>query len=318
MTHDAETDNKSSAMSSRENSVGICVLRPRRRPAFEPVAGLLVCANHHQGVFQMTGTILEKIVETKRAEVAEARRRLPLDVVRSSIDAVHPPRDFLTAITHGQRPIRLIAEIKKRSPSAGLIRDDFDPVVLARIYENAGTAALSVLTDATYFSGDLSFIAAVKQAVHLPVLRKDFLIDDYQIYESRAAGADAILLIAEILMPKQLETYSDVADRLGMAALVEVHDEAQLRRCLPLIAKRRRIILGINNRDLRLQCIDLDTTRRLARELPPGTPFVAESGIASRADVETMQAAGASALLVGETLMRAEDIPAKIRELFGQ
>ncbi len=265
----------------------------------------------------MTGTILEKIVETKRAEVVEARRLRPLATVQASMASTPPPRDFLAAVIGGQR-LRLIAEIKKRSPSAGLIREDFDPVALARIYESAGAAALSVLTDATYFSGDLSHIAAVKNAVGLPVLRKDFLIDEYQVYESRAGGADAILLIAEILSPAQIDAFSELADGLGMATLVEVHNSGQLAGLREVLTKGRRLILGINNRDLRLQRIDLETTRRLARSLPPGTPFIAESGIATRADVEAMRAAGAAAVLVGETLMRAEDIPAKIRELFGQ
>lgn len=264
----------------------------------------------------MTGTILEKIVETKRGEVAEARRSRPLAELEAAIAKTSPARDFLGALTGLPTRIRLIAEIKKRSPSAGLIRENFDPVALARTYEGAGAAALSVLTDAAYFSGELSFIAAVKQSVKLPVLRKDFIIEDYQVYESRAAGADAILLIAAILTSSQMESYSELADRLGMSTLVEVHDERELKNVLPLLSKGRRLILGINNRDLKLQRIDLETTRRLAGMLPSETPFVAESGIATRADVEAMESAGASAVLIGETLMRAADITGKIRELF--
>lgn len=265
----------------------------------------------------MIGTILEKIVETKRVEVAAARRSRPLPAIQAAIEAMAPARDFYGAVVGGGERIRLIAEIKKRSPSAGLIREDFDPVALAGIYEDAGAAALSVLTDVEYFSGDLLYIDQVKRAVGLPVLRKDFIIDEYQVYESRAAGADAILLIAAILDPEQIAACSELAERLGMTVLMEVHDAAELTVVRPLLGRDRRLILGINNRDLRLQRVDLETTRRLACELSPGTPFVAESGIATLRDVEAMRAAGASALLVGETLMRADDIAAKIRELLG-
>lgn len=265
----------------------------------------------------MSGTILEKIVETKRGEVAEAKRARPLPAIQAVLASVEPPRDFFGAVTGGGDRVRLIAEIKKRSPSAGLIREDFDPVALARIYESAGAVALSVLTDAEYFSGRLAYIAEVKGAVGLPVLRKDFIIDEYQVYESRAAGADAILLIAAILAAEQVQTYSELGERLGMTVLVEVHDATELAAVRGILGRGRRVILGINNRDLRVQRVDLETTRRLARALPPGTPFVAESGIARREDVEAMRAAGASAVLVGEALMRSADVPAKIRELLG-
>ena len=264
----------------------------------------------------MSGTILEKIVETKRGEVAEAMRARPLSAIQAAMESGPPPRDFYGAVTGGGDRVCLIAEIKKRSPSAGLIRKEFNPAALARIYEGAGAAALSVLTDATYFSGDLSFIAEVKRAVQLPVLRKDFIIDEYQIWESRVAGADAILLIAEILMPEQMETFGTLAERLGMTSLVEVHDAAQLSAVRGIHGKDRRMILGINNRDLKQQRVDLETTKRLAGMLPRGTPFIAESGIAQRKDVEAMRSAGASAVLVGEALMRENDIPAKIRKMF--
>ncbi len=264
----------------------------------------------------MSGTILEKIVETKRGEVAEARRSRPLAEMEAAMARADPARDFLGAVTGAAGSIRLIAEIKKRSPSAGLIRKDFDPVAVARVYESAGAAALSVLTDATYFSGELAFIAAVKEAVGPPVLRKDFIIDEYQVYESRAAGADAILLIAAILSPSQIQSFGALAHQMGMTTLVEVHNENELGTVTPLLG-HGRTILGINNRDLMLQRIDLDTTRRLATLLPPNTPFVAESGIATRADVEMMQGSGAVAVLIGETLMRTNDIAGKIRELFG-
>lgn len=263
----------------------------------------------------MNGTILEKIVETKRGEVAEARRGRPLAALEAAMANLAPARDFLGAVTGTSDRIRLIAEIKKRSPSAGLIREDFDPVALARIYESAGAAALSVLTDANYFSGALGFIAAVKEAVQLPVLRKDFIVDEYQVYESRAAGADAVLLIAAILTSDQIRSYAALARRLGMTTLVEVHNEDELGAVAPLLS-HDRTILGVNNRDLKRQQINLEITRRLAARLPLNTPFVAESGIATRADVECMRASGATAILIGETLMRADDIAGKIRELF--
>lgn len=263
----------------------------------------------------MNGTILEKIVETKRGEVAEARRRRPLAALEAAMANLAPARDFLGAVMGTSDRIRLIAEIKKRSPSAGLIREDFDPVALARIYEGAGAAALSVLTDETYFSGALAFIAAVKDAVQLPVLRKDFIVDEYQVYESRAADADAVLLIAAILTSDQIRSYAALARRLGMTTLVEVHNEDELEAVAPLLSQVRTI-LGINNRDLKRQQIDLETTRRLAARRPLNTPFVAESGIATQADVECMRASGATAILIGETLMRADDIAGKIRELF--
>ncbi len=213
--------------------------------------------------------------------------------------------------------IRLIAEIKKSSPSAGLIRDDFDPVAIAAIYERCGAAALSVLTDRSYFGGDPSFVQQVKQAVALPVLRKDFIIDEYQVLESRAAGADAVLLIAAILTPDQIDAYGLRAAALGMASLIEVHDGSELEAVRHLIRPDRRTILGINNRDLRRQRVDLETTIRLSAAVPPGAPFVAESGIKSQADVQRLASSGAAALLIGETFMRAPDIVARVREVMG-
>jgi len=265
----------------------------------------------------MIGTILEKIVETKRREVAEAKRARPAATLHAEINEETPPRDFYGRVAGSGSDIRLIAEIKKASPSAGLIRPDFDPVAIARTYESCGAAALSILTDRTYFAGELPFIKAVKQVVSLPVLRKDFIIDEYQILESRAAGADAILLIAGVLSPEQIEAYSSLAFQLGMTSLVEVHDVEQLKAIYGLIDPERCMLLGINNRNLRTQTTDIRTTQRLARVLGPGVPFVSESGIKSRRDVRRLQDAGATALLIGETFMRASDIGAKIHELMG-
>lgn len=262
----------------------------------------------------MGGTILDRIVETKRREVAEARAARPLAALWAELPSAPRVRDFYGAVT---RPgdIRLIAEIKKASPSAGLIRPDFDPVEIARIYEGAGAAALSVLTDRTYFQGELSYIVNVRRACGLPVLRKDFILDEYQVFEARAAGADAILLIAEILDAGQIAAFSDRAAELGMATLIETHDPAHIDMIRPLVSPARRTLLGINNRDLHAQSTDLRTTERAAGRLPPGTPIVAESGIRTRDDVRAMKAAGACAVLIGETFMRAADIGAKVREL---
>ncbi len=263
----------------------------------------------------MNGTILDRIVETKRGEVAGRRQQRPVEVLRSEIDAVPPARDFYAAVAERAGGIRLIAEIKKASPSAGLIREDFDPAGIARMYEAAGASALSVLTDAPYFQGDLSFVAATKDVVSLPVLRKDFIIDAYQVFESRAAGADAVLLIAAVLTPEEVDAWSRQADVLGMASVIEVHDAAELEAVRTFAEPSRRAILGINNRNLHTQTTDLNTTRQLSAHLCPDSPFVTESGIKTRRDVEFAMDCGATAMLVGETLMRQADPAAKIREL---
>lgn len=266
----------------------------------------------------MVGTILERIIETKLDEVAEAKRRRPVEALKRDIAPMADPRDFFSAVVTGGSDVHLIAEVKKASPSAGLIRPDFDPVSIARDYEEAGASALSVLTDRTYFQGDLAFISRIKDVVSLPVLRKDFIVDEYQVHESRAAGADAILLIAAVLSPVQIGAWIELSFNLGMASLVEVHDVRELGLVRDLIGSRRRALLGINNRDLRVQQVDLQNTHRLAGELAAGTPFVAESGIRTRDDVLLLRRSGATALLVGETLMSADDPGAKLRELLGR
>lgn len=265
----------------------------------------------------MADTILEKIARTKRREVVAAKRRRPLARLREEAERAPPPRDFYGAIAEG-RNIRLIAEIKKASPSAGLIRPDFDPARIARSFLAAGASALSVLTDRTYFQGDLSFLGDVKHAVSLPVLRKDFIVDDYQVYESRAAGADAVLLIAALLDTAQVRDWAGLAFELEMTSLIEVHDEKELDAAADCIGPERRTLLGINNRDLAVQQTDLETTHRLARRIPPGTPFITESGIRSRKDVLALERSGASAMLIGEALMRAQDPGNMARELLGR
>lgn len=264
------------------------------------------------------GNILDQIVETKRAEVAAARRRRPLAELKSALADLPPPRDFHAALAGPPlRGVHLVAEIKRKSPSAGLIRPELDPAAIAKIYADHGASAISVLTDATYFDGRLEYIAPVKSAVPLPVLRKDFTIDEYQVYEARAAGADAVLLIGEVLPVAQLRDLLDLAFGLGMTSLIEVHDAESFESLQTTVGfpNERRSLLGINNRNLKIQRTDLGTTERLARLVPPGTVFVSESGIKTRSDVERLIAAGARGLLIGETLLRAPDIGAKVDEL---
>ncbi|MBN1490016.1 MAG: indole-3-glycerol phosphate synthase TrpC [Phycisphaerae bacterium] len=263
-------------------------------------------------------TILDQIVETKRAEVAAAKADRPIEDLRAACAELPRPRNFYAAMAaEPPRGVHLIAEIKKASPSAGLIRPDFDPVAIARTYYAAGASALSVLTDKTYFQGDLRFIEQVRDAVPLPVLRKDFIIDEYQVYEARAAGADAILLISEVLTPQEVMDLLIRAAELHLTTLVEVHDADTLLQLRSVIGfpHRRYNLLGINNRDLRVQRTDINTFVRLAELAEAGTLLVAESGIKTNADVRRLVDAGANALLIGETFMRADDIGAKVREL---
>jgi indole-3-glycerol phosphate synthase len=257
-------------------------------------------------------SILDEIVVSKRTEVAAARRRLPLEELEARLAVAPPVRDFRQALA-GAGPIRLIAEIKKASPSAQVIRADFDPAAIARIYEENGAACVSVLTDTPYFQGHLEDLAQVRASVAIPCLRKDFLIDLYQVLEARSTGADAILLIAEILDDDTLFRLLEHARRLKMAALVEFHDAAQLPRVLASGAD----LVGINNRDLRHFGTDLDHTLRLRDQVPPEIVLVSESGIRTRDDVERLEAAGVSAILVGESLMRAPDIALGVRQLLG-
>ncbi len=264
-------------------------------------------------------TVLDEILAHKRTEVERARRGTPLDALRSRPGYNLPRRNFFGAVTaprpHGPN---LIAEVKRSSPSAGVIRSDFDPVAVARDYEAGGAQALSVLTDEKYFDGRLTYIEQVKAAVGLPVLRKDFIIDEYQVHESRAAGADAILLIADALPTEVCTGLLRLARTLELCVLLEVHATEMLSNALaalPSDEDRRGILLGINNRDLHAQRVVLETTERLAPLIPPGIPIVAESGIRSRRDVQRMHAAGARALLIGEALMRSGDARRTIREL---
>jgi indole-3-glycerol phosphate synthase len=255
-------------------------------------------------------TILDKIVVVKRREVIALRSRA--EELRARAAARTDFRDFAAALRK-QNTVALIAEVKKASPSAGIICPDFDPVRIACAYEQAGASAISVLTDREFFQGNIDYLAQIRAAVKLPLLRKDFIIEEIQIHEAAAAGADAVLLIAAILDDKQLREFRLIAGHLKMAALVEVHDEAELERAIATGAS----LIGINNRNLHTFAVSLATTEKLAATIHDDRIIVAESGIHTRSDVERVAAAGAAAILVGESLMRSGNIATKVKELLG-
>lgn len=258
--------------------------------------------------------ILEEIVRKRRQRIEASRSRTPLRDLKARIPDRESPLDFLKAVRRPEGTgIRLIAEVKRASPTAGVIREDFIPRDIALAYRGSGANAISVLTEEDYFRGSLSYLREVKEASGLPVLRKDFIVDEYQIYEARASGADAILLINEILDPSQAGEYLHMAQELGMACLYEVHGLGGLERALRVGAG----LIGINNRDLTTMTIDLDTTFRLMREVTAGKVVVSESGISTRAHVEKLEEAGIDAVLIGTTFMRSPDIGATVKELLG-
>jgi indole-3-glycerol phosphate synthase len=266
-------------------------------------------------------TILEQIIETKRQEVAERKKSVPIEQLKETIATLGRPRNFFQAVSKKPqgKPLNLIAEVKKASPSAGVIRADFDPVKIAQTYAAAGADALSVLTDEKYFQGKLEYLHAIRDVVKLPVLRKDFIIDEYQVYESRAAGADAILLIAECLQTNELIDLQIRATELNLTCLIEVHDIGNLMRVRDRVIgfpHRSYSLLGINNRDLRTFKTDLGTTLRVTELIEDKDVLVSESGINTNEDVKKLANAGVRAVLVGESLMRSEDIGRKIREMF--
>ena len=264
--------------------------------------------------------ILDKIIADKRLEVQDRRSKRSLEQLKEYVGELPKCRNFYKAVTkRNPRGINVIAEVKKASPSAGLIRRDFDPVAIAQVYERCGADAISVLTDEKYFQGRLEYIERIKQAVDLPVMRKDFIIDIWQVYESRAAGADAILLIAEALQPGRLMDLMIAAAELTLTVLLEVHQADTLLSVRSLIGFPRKgySILGINNRDLTTMQVDLNTTSRLAELLDNTNELVAESGIKTRADVEKLIRVGVRAGLIGQTLCEHPDIAEKFKELFG-
>lgn len=256
--------------------------------------------------------ILEQILNTKRRELEESRLRQSLAELQRAVENAPPPRDFFSPLA-APGPVRLIAEIKRASPSRGLIRQDFDPAELARVYESHGATCLSVLTDGPFFQGSLEHLAAVRQAVELPLLRKDFIIDTFQLYEARAAGADAVLLIAECLDDCRLRKLHNEALELGMTPLVELYEPENMQRVLDAGAT----LIGINNRNLRTFETDLEHTLRLAERVPEHCVLVAESGIRTRDDVARLAAAGVSAMLVGESLLLQADVGQAVDELLG-
>ena len=263
--------------------------------------------------------ILDTIVADKREEVRQRQARVSLEQLKERVAEKPKCRNFYKAVTkRNRRGINVIAEVKKASPSVGLIREDFDPVEIARIYERCGADAISVLTDEKYFQGRLEYIDSIKEAVAVPVLRKDFIIDAWQVYESRAAGADAILLIAEALTPGNLMDLMIVAGELGLTVLLEVHEADSLLAVRSLIGfpKGGYSILGVNNRDLTTMQVDLGTTVRLAGLLEEQGELVSESGIKTRQDVQRLRAIGVRAVLIGQTLCENPDIEEKFNGLF--
>jgi indole-3-glycerol phosphate synthase len=256
--------------------------------------------------------ILDEIVRKKRERLSSVKSKTPIGEIRSKIQDMEKTRDFPQAIKKNGGRIRLIAEIKKASPSKGIIRKDFDPVKIASIY-NERADAVSVLTEEDFFMGDLKHIKAVKRALSKPVLRKDFIFDEYQIYESRAEGADAILLIDGILEKSQSKEYLHIASELGLSVLYEIHDMGELENALFVNAG----IIGVNNRNLDTLSVSLDTTFKIKKEIPEGKTVVSESGIRTNADVRRLDEAGIDAMLIGTAFMEAKDIGKKIEELRG-
>lgn len=262
----------------------------------------------------MVADILARILDWKRQEVALAKRAVPLDILRQRLASMPAPRAFRQALQASDEPgPRIITEIKKASPSAGLIRPDFDPVGIATTYDKHGAAAISVLTDAKFFQGQLAFLQAIRQAVNVPLLRKDFIVDPYQLYESRVHGADAVLLIAAAMEASQLVDLAVLSLDLGLEPLVEVHTAADLDKALACACR----VIGINNRDLHTFHTDVATTLDLLPRIPDGYVVVSESGLQDHATLTRLEAHGVAAFLIGESLMREPDMGAKLEALRG-
>ncbi|MFT7632337.1 MAG: indole-3-glycerol phosphate synthase [Mariniblastus sp.] len=260
-------------------------------------------------------SILDKIVHHKIGEIEAAKQRTPIATLKSKLADCPPPLDFYAALTGGEEVNRvsLIAEVKKASPSKGVIREDFDPVSIAQAYAAAGANCISVLTDEHFFQGKLEYLKSIRAAVTKPLLRKDFILDEYQIYEARAAGADAVLLIAECLDPERMKCLHQLITELGMTALVELYDAANVAAVLACEPK----LVGVNNRDLNTFEIDLMHSIQVKQSLPAGIAMVSESGIFTAADVQLMKDNNVDAILVGESLMRSDDIEAAVVDLVG-
>ena len=254
--------------------------------------------------------MLSRIIEEKRREVDIMQKKIPLNDLKEEAGALYIKSAFKKNISR-KGHINLIAEIKKSSPSQGIIRANFDPLKIAFAYQAAGASAISVLTDERFFEGKLEYLRAIKERVSVPIFRKDFIIDEYQVYESAVAGADAILLIAHILTQEELKRYCGIARELGMDVLVEVHNEEEVEKAL----KSHAAIIGINNRDLKDFNVDISVTQRLIRLIPETKVIVAESGITSYEQVMFLKSLGVNAVLIGEVFMRSENIGEKVREL---
>jgi indole-3-glycerol phosphate synthase len=259
-------------------------------------------------------SLLNKILEKKRERLNSLKTKTPLREVRSRASDVEMPKDFKDAIKRDSSSIRLIAEIKKASPSRGIIREDFNPVTIASIYERKAVDAISILTEEDYFQGKLEYLLEVKKITNKPLLRKDFIFDEYQIYESKANGADAILLIASILDRTQSMEYLNLTREIGLYVLFEVHDFKEVEMALMINAD----IIGINNRDLKTLSLDMNTTVELKKEIPHDKITVSESGIKKREDVIRLDKAGIDSLLIGTAFMEAVDIGKEIDELMGK
>lgn len=259
---------------------------------------------------------LDKIVVTKKEEVLKLSATLSIEKAKEDIALLPPTRGFYNALTSGhKRQLGLIAEVKKASPSKGLIREDFHPVQLAQSYERAGADCLSVLTDEQYFQGSGEYLSQIRANVELPLLRKDFIIDELQIYEARLLGADAILLIAAILSDEQLSHYTQIANHLSLDVLLEVHDKAELKRALNLGTAK---LIGINNRNLHTFETSLTHTAELASMIPDGITLISESGIKTVDDIDYLTRHGAHGVLIGETFMREADVEQGVIKLMGQ
>ena len=255
--------------------------------------------------------ILHKIVTRKKKDLAEAKKRVPLKEIQGRVGTSPPPMDMKSALTSSSKPIRIIAEVKKASPSKGVIREDFDPVVIAETYETYGASAISILTEENFFCGSLNYLKAIRNVTGIPLLCKDFIFDDYQVYQARTHGADAFLLIAAILDNDELARLLRLGRGMGMEAIVEVHDFKELRRVLHTGVE----IIGINNRDLRTFKTDIETTIELLRGVPEDRIVVSESGINTCEDISKLKQSGADAFLIGESLMREANIAEKLSEL---
>jgi indole-3-glycerol phosphate synthase len=255
---------------------------------------------------------LKEIVAKKKERILLAKQNLPEEELKIKVQGLSPTRPFIEAI-HKPRTISLIAEIKKASPSRGVIRSEFNPCEIARIYQEVGVQAISVLTEEDYFLGNISYINEVKAIANVPILRKDFILESYQVYESRFFGADAVLLIADLLSKEKLSELIGLAEGLGLACLVEVHNEKELKKALSLKAPT----IGINNRDLHTLDVDFKTTERIFPLIPKGRIVVVESGIKTAQDVLFLKILGVSAILIGEAFMEAADIRSKVEELMG-